>query len=276
MKRYVLVSIALMAIAADVAGAVDVVSCGQVVPAGEIGELTGALDCSSASSGSPAVVLGNRATLELHGNPLTAPPDGTGVACQGRKCTVEGPGWLLAAPFPQTSLAGVAAVKNVLVSGGGLEIYRNETGVLASDGTARLSGVTLRQNGTGVEAKVLKAEQIFVLNSERIGIEASKGVRGEAIEVRDSGWAGISTRTFKIDGFIAATNGFTGTTSGGAILATRRGVLRNSSISANEFNGVPLDLITGSPPTVIDTTCHHSAMLIDGAPSGTWGVCSLD
>jgi len=274
-KRYVLACVALIEIAAGAAGAVEVVSCGQVIAAGEVGTLSAALDCSTAPSGSRAVAMGNRATLQLQGNSITAPPDGIGVACDGRKCTIEGPGWLLAAPLPQTSLAGVVAAKNVVVSGG-LEIYRNQTGVLCVDGTARLSGLILRANGIGVDAKVVKAERIFVIDSERTGIAASRSVRGEAIEVRGSGWAGIATRGFKIDGLVATTNGYAGTTSGGAVLATRRGTLLNSLLSANAFNGVPLDLTTGRAPKLIDSSCEHSAMLLDGAPSGTWGVCSFD
>ena len=75
---------------------------------------------------------------------------------------------------------------------------------------------------------------------------------------------------------IATTNGFDGTTSGAGIVATKRGVLRNSLVDANMFAGVPLDVLTGKQPVLIETDCNTSAMLVSGAPSGTWGVCGLD
>jgi hypothetical protein len=260
----------------SVAFAVDVTSCGQVVAANEVGVLTGDLDCSAAAPGSIAVSLGNRATLQLDGNTIIASPAGVGVSCVSvRRCTVLGPGFILAAPPVNPTGIGIASDKNVTVEGS-IEIYRHTTGILAPEGRVTVSGVILRDNGDGIIAKTVKGESLFVLNSERAGIVAYKKVLGGPIEIRDSGWAGIQTMKFKIDGLSATTNGYDGTTSGGGVFATKRGVLRNSDVSANELDNAPADLVTGRRPVLIDSSCSASKMLVDGLPSGTWGVCVTD
>jgi hypothetical protein len=261
---------------AGAAFAVDVTTCGQVVAPTEVGELVGDLDCSGAATGSRAVVLGNRATLKLNGHTITAAPEGFGVSCEAvRRCTISGPGFILGAPPVNTPGVGIASDKNVSVEGS-IEIYRHAVGIKADDGKATLSGIILRNNGDGVVAKIVRGEGFFVLNSDRVGITAHKKVYGGPIEIRDSGWAGIETLKFKLDGLNATTNGFSGTTSGGGIMAERRGVLRNSHLSANAFNGAPVDVLTGKEPVMIDSDCSFSAMLVGGVPSGTWGVCTAD
>jgi hypothetical protein len=261
---------------ANAALAVDVTSCGQVIPANEVGSLTGDLDCSAAAAGSKAVSLGNRATLELNGNTIVAPEAGVGVSCDSvRRCTISGPGFVLGAPPAKTPGVGIASDGAVTVNGP-IQIYRNETGILAADGKVTISGAVLRNNGDGIIAKIVRGGGVFVLNSTRVGIKAAKKVQGGPYEIRDSGWAGIETMKFRIDGLSATSNGFAGTTSGGGVLATKRGVLRDSDVSANEFDGVPADLVTGRRPVLIDSSCSASAMLVGGLPSGTWGVCVTD
>jgi hypothetical protein len=275
MKASLFAILAAFAMASS-ARAVDVTACGQVVAPNDVGVLVDDLNCVGAPSGSKAVILGHRSTLRLDGNTITAPIAGTGVSCESaRRCSVIGPGWILGAPPFNPTGVGVASEKNVVVEGD-IEIYGHTTGILATEGRATVTDLILRNNGDGIIAKVVKGESVFVLNSERVGIIALKTVRGGPFEIRDSGWAGIETQKFKLEGSSLTSNGFDGTTSGGGILAQRRGVLYDSFVDANELNDVPLDVITGKEPILIDSNCHRSAMLVSGVPVGTWGVCGGD
>ena len=59
------VSLSLML--SSVAYGVDISTCGQIVDAGQVGEVVGDLDCK-AVSGSPAVTLKPASTLHLNGH----------------------------------------------------------------------------------------------------------------------------------------------------------------------------------------------------------------
>lgn len=79
----------LLAQPAAAAKIVDVITCGQVVPKGTIGVLTGDLDCSS--SDVEGVRLLNGAKLRLSGFTLTA--NRIGVLCENvAVCRISGPG----------------------------------------------------------------------------------------------------------------------------------------------------------------------------------------
>lgn len=272
------VLVALLAVAmGSAAGAVDVTSCGQVVPPQEVGNLIASLECSGAASGSTAVVLGDRSVLNMNGFAIVGPPFGTGISCDGAtRCTINGPGFVIGASPLDVAGVGIASEKNVTINGDAFEIYRNAVGVEAPNGLVKISDAVLRENGTGIVAKVVKAENLRVLFSERVGISAANKVSGKTMEILHNGWAGIETRSFRFDGLNATGNGSDGTTSGGAILATRRGVLRNSLLGGNSLDEVSVDIISGRAPRLIDSTCFNSAMLVDGLPTGTWGVCSAD
>jgi hypothetical protein len=69
--------------------AVDITSCGQSVPAREVGVLTADLVCDPGERG---VTLTLSSTLDLNGHDIVA-PDGWAVWCEpGRRCTVIGNG----------------------------------------------------------------------------------------------------------------------------------------------------------------------------------------
>ncbi len=145
-----------------------------------------------------------------------------------------------------------------------------------SRGQAAVSVDSTNHNGDGIVAKKVKGRDLFVRDSTRVGIVAAQGVRGEHIEVRNSGWAGIQTSKFVITGFFANSNGLSSTTIGGGIFATRRGLLIDSDVSANALAGVPADLVTGRSPLLVNSSCFASVVLTDVGPGGTWGVCVTD
>ncbi len=266
-------AVLVLGLIASAARAVDVTSCGQVVPANEVGTLTGSLDCSGAASGSKGVVLEQRASLALNGNSITSPPAGTSVSCDGTRCAVSGPGVLLS-PYINPGV-GISALKNVKVSGN-IEINGNTVGISATGGRVTASDTFLSNSGDGIVAKKVNGRDLFVRDSTRVGIVAAKGVRGEHIEVRNSGWAGIQTSKFVITRFSATSNGMASTTIGGGIFATRRGLLIDSDVSGNALAGAPADLVTGRSPLLVNSSCSASVVLTDSGPGGTWGVCVTD
>jgi hypothetical protein len=260
-------------VTARIAPAVDVTACGQVVPAGEVGSLVGDLNCLLAPSGSNAVVLQHRAHLQLNGNSILSPVDGACVSCAGTRCTVSGPGALLSNLL--TPGRGIVAVKHVTVDGS-LDIDSHSVGISAPEGRVTATDTVLSNNGDGVVAKKVKGTNLFVRDSTAVGITALAGIRGEHIELRDNGVAGIQTKRFKITELIASTNGMASTTVGGGIVATGRGILIDSLISANTLAGMSADVVTGRKPLLINSTCDASVVLTDTGPAGTWGVCSSD
>jgi hypothetical protein len=256
-----------------VAQAVDITTCGQMVPANQVGTLVANLDCSGAPTGSAAVSLSNRSRLEMGVHSITTPPGGLGIACTQVRCAVTGSGAILTPPLDPG--VGIYAVRNVTVSGG-IEIHGLRVGILANEGRVKASDVALSNNQDAVIAKKVKGTNVFIRDSDRVGIMAARGVRGTHFEIRDSGWAAIQTRSFKLTELIATTNGLASTSVGGAIIAPRGGILIDSLLSANALNGVPADIVTGRRPILINTSCNVSVRLIDDSPSGSWGVCSGD
>ena len=266
-------AILALVLIARTAQAVDVTACGQFVPSNQVGTLVASLDCSGAPSGSAAVSLGNRSRLEMGPYSIMTPPGGLGVACTQVRCAVTGSGAIVT-PVLDPGV-GIYAVKHVTVSGD-LEIAGMRVGILTNEGRVTASEVFLSNNQDAIIAKKMRGTNVFIRDSDRVGIIASRGVRGTHIEIRDSGWAGIQTRKFSVTELIATTNGQASTSVGGAIIATRGGVLIDSLLSANTLNGEPADLVTGRQPILINTSCDVSVRTIDGSPSGSWGVCSGD
>src|SRR5262249_8504299 len=78
-------SFVLFVLAATRAAAVDVTTCGQVIPPHEAGVLVADLDCSGQPARSDGVVLGTQSSLDLQGHSLVGPPHdmgpGSAVRC---------------------------------------------------------------------------------------------------------------------------------------------------------------------------------------------------
>src|SRR5207249_8114063 len=67
--------------------AIDILSCGEMVPAGDVGVLQADLTCSGVG-----VEVDEMATLQLNGHSITGASPG--VFCPHR-CTIQGPGELV-------------------------------------------------------------------------------------------------------------------------------------------------------------------------------------
>jgi hypothetical protein len=148
---------------------VAVTTCGQVVPKGAIGYLTGDLVCNGFTAAPGAIVLDTNATLDLRGFTLTTDDvfgvycgglteeDGGVKACGVKEGTITGPtghgviGRRVRASNLVITGAGVAGIAaNGPLKADGLNVSGcGEYGVLAD--TVRVSGSTFTGNGiTGV------------------------------------------------------------------------------------------------------------------------------
>ena len=309
-KSYSAASLLLSAMfAGSPAQAVDVVTCGQVVPAGEIGVLTGDLDCSATSSS--AVIVGVGATLDLKGYTLTGSPaagsvpeppylptaavfcdcgpfryhearDGSDVYRSGTTpCTV-------------TSSTGTGVIRGNIgivsersLYAANLLIQPGNEGInLGEDGKLRLENVTL-ENGAGdgisgvglhARAKTITLSNVSVVGFDGIGILASR-VRGLQIVVNDNGLVGMQAGNVKVFDLTANGNGALSDSGRGGGLYGGKLKLFTSEVTGNLFDGLPVDIFTWFRPKLFETTCGVSAYeenTGDGPPYATWGVCSGD
>jgi hypothetical protein len=240
------------------AHAVDVTSCGQVVPAGEVGNLVADLDCA----GTPvAVVLARNAGLEMGGFRLSGGfPGGNGVACEAGACLVNGPGRISGFDFGVTTMSGSA--RRLSVSG--VDFDGNSWGIRHEGrGLTSVTDVTIRDclNGAGVLVWRLRATNVRV---ERCinGFSVVTSVKGENVAATDNGNAGIAA------GGQAALRGVTARGNQIGINA-RLMRLTDSDSTGNPF----ADLLSGGRPRLTNTTCGTSRNYNTG---DTFGICQDD
>ena len=284
-------ALAVLLVLAGRAGAMDVTGCGQVVPAHDVGVLQIDLDCNGAARtctyyanipcssdadcnqtgpglcASQAVILGAGATLELNGHSIVADgAGGLGVWCAHPRfnvpCTIHGPGEISGGSI------GVGAYRIVIAD---VDVHDTNQGIVAPT-LVRATNVTADHNGLlGLYAGRLEATNVSASNNTDAGIFAPR-LRGMGITASNNGGPGLIVyRRFKITGLVADNNG------GGGIYSTGGGVLSDSMLSGNLYEGASLDLLTARLPHLRNTTCGKSAQLDEsGEPGPSWGVCSGD
>ena len=283
------------------ARAIDITACGQTVPDDETGLLQGDLDCNGGPrrcflNGSPcsvdadcpspsygscsqrAVVLGWLARLDLNGHVLVAEGDraaaingdpvGTAVMCLREEsllgeCTVRGPGQISGGRF--AVLASRLDIADV-------DVHDTIQGITASE---RMTATNVTANNNyfnGVFTYRLRASNLTASNNTVDGVVAGKRFVGTNIIVRNNGFSGLVATRFRISALVAEDNGSSGVYSLGT------GVLYDSVLSGNLYEGAGLDLLTHGRPRLIRSTCGFSARFADDSnePGAPWGVCSGD
>ena len=273
------------------AWAVDVTTCGQVVPENDVGVLQADLDCKGAPRTcsyyantpcvsddvcnhagvgrclSQAVILGKGATLQLNGHTIVADgSSGLGVWCAhpalNVRCTVQGPGEIVGGEI------GVGAYRLVIQD---VSIHGAHQGVVAPT-VVVATNVTADGNGLfGLYAGRLTATNVSASNNANAGIFSPR-IRGTGVTTNDNGEQGLVVyRRFKLTGLTAQNNG------AGGIYSTGGGLLIDSTVSGNLYEGASLDLLTAHRPVLRNSTCGASAQLDEtGEPGPSWGVCSGD
>ena len=259
------VSCGLVLVLSAPAAALDITACGQTVPAGETGVLTGDVGC--ALSDFVGVGLEEGATLELNGFRLGG-GDNIGVHCRHRSCMISGPGTIYGGDWIAVVLEdGVRlAVNDVTISGADVGILGGAT----PDSHTRVNATnTVIENSLqwALSASKLLAEGFTVTGTGQNSLYAvaTLSLRGTLIDVSNNDAVGIFTRKLKATNLTANGNTRVG-------VDARTIKLEDSTLTGNNAAGAGIDVRSLRKPRLINTTCGRSADN-DGA---TWAVCAND
>jgi hypothetical protein len=251
---------------APVAEAIDISSCDSEVSAGQVGVLTGDLDCSwDVEEGSYGVELGRNATLDMQGHTITGPQWAVSCPGPGGKCTVTSttgaPGTLIGAE------AGIWSPTSKVVASH-VQIIANEYGISNNPKTT-LADVTFMDNGFALTARSLKATDVTVTGHCNRGycMDLGKGTI-DGLVTADTG---ESATVLQVSGKMKVSNA-TMSGSPGQVAIFASGV----RITNSDVHGHGIDLAARSL-RVQNVTCDHSRRFgKDGFVIGNWGVCAGD
>ena len=286
-SRFALV-LTLVLLNASYACALDIMSCGQLVPPHTTGVLQIDLNCMpTASTDVPNWGFGleveKGATLDLMGHTLAVPGGGNfaGVLCN-EGCTV-------------TSSAGIGT----LTGPGGVTGEENQ-GIanLGKEGKVNISGLTISGFGQGIFGVRVQAANVTVSNNFR-GLRAFNAVL-DNVTANDNSDGGIvvedAPSRLRITNSTATGNTHFGIvlggTSGGSmnvaattitnngcagIVATERKRVR---LTNSTVTGQTIDVETATAPHLRNTVCGTSSHLVTDActdgVSNPWAVCVND
>jgi len=279
--------------------ALDITTCGTVVPKTEVGVLQADLDCG----GLDGVVLRRRATLDMNGHSISNAT--SAVSCdnggKGTRCKVTGPGSIDSSAFGVRTVGKTKlTISDVTVTGCEQGIYGESfrmtliaTNVEASDNVqygirsggarAKLTNVVANGNGqAGVYIFGGKAINVTANDNQWGFITAKRRFRGTDITTNDNTETGFrSFHSLRVAGLQSHGNGRGGLMhiSGGTTSSKKPIRLANASVTGNLFMGTPADIISVRTPKVDDVTCEYSwGFLDDGQPDllPPLGICSND
>lgn len=244
MRTMLLLVVVCLGLGGISAAALDVTSCGEIVPAGQAARLAADLDCPSGAG----IVLGDRARLYLDGHVLSGSPDSSNVVCQGPKCKIVGPGEIVGGNY------AVTGEGEVLVSEA--TIRDQIRGGIDGIASVRVRRVTM----TGIGFGHPSPSSSEVIRSGRL--------RGPYLEARNNA-GGISSTEYRLRHATITDNGGIGIGGPGF------GRLSRSTVTGNLGGalGVPIDVFGIQPPKLYNTVCDHSYNANNG---GDFGICQLD
>ena len=241
--RFVILSLML----SSAAYGVDISTCGQIVDAGQVGEVVGDLDCTTVS-GSPAVTLEPGSTLHLNGHAVAGGHLGV-FTDPGKKggplIRVEGPGEI-------AGMTSCAIWTQNKLSVSDLDLHDNGCGIMTvSNYPLTLEHVSITGiGGDGISfMDVLgngrvEGDEVTVTGNDGDGILTTDKIRLVDAIVRDNGGVGLES-IFK------------------AIRVLRGTIVHN-------HDG---DIVSFRRSKLFESTCTHSRDLRNG---GTFDICTLD
>lgn len=293
MTKWFASALAVLALAATAhaVDTVDITECGQVVLRGQTGVLQNDLTCGATvmrcrdypevvcnsfmdcpnrlGCNAAALFLARSATLDLNGHTITNDAQQFAIRCPYRgKCTVHG---------------GAVACP---ASSSGLGIWSGSR-VFARDlsFTGCLSGITAEKinatrvvasgGGTGFYGQHVRAYDVTATDNQSIGLAGVGTLRIRKARTERNGGGGVWARTYNIDGLESHDNGAAGLTTFVFQGRGGRGLVRNSSITQNAYQGAPMDILAPEPPRMDNVVCDWSGLWTDfNAPAGPGlGVC---
>lgn len=248
-------------LSARAALAVDVTSCSQVIPDGEIGVLQADLVCPAFSG----IGLGRGATLQLNGHTVAAEAavlGQVGIGCFRGKCRIEGPGTV--SGFKGAGIVGLTPskleVRGITVQGNGIGISGDKLRLVDLDITAN--------DDWGASGTKLEATNVASTNNGSEGL-GGYGVRLIDVTVSGNGANGVNCNRVTARNLTATGNTLYGVRS----VYHGNTKLTDSTVSGNGI----ADVGSQHRPKLVGTTCGTSRQLNDGgADLGTWGLCTDD
>jgi hypothetical protein len=232
--------LALLALLARAAVAVEITECRQVVPRGAVGELRHDLDCTAQPTwpfSAEGVRLERGATLQMNGFVIRGDGTGVGIGCFGagpqNRCEVNGPG----------AVSGFEAG----INGAGCKLV--------------LRGVLLEGNGDGVLAPLacdLDAENVNAVKNTRSGIMVMR-FRARQVIASDNGGVGVLASRIDARSLLAAGNGGEGVRQ--LTIGGRFGRLIDSTIITNGARAAGYDIAAAGRLRLRSVRCGRSARL---------------
>jgi len=282
----------------SLAGAVDVTTCDQLVPAGQVGEVLNDLDCNGGSGF--AVTLDHGATLHLNGHRLNGPTAGGAIVHALKSATIVGPGEIDTSPDGPCIRAPYGSL---VVDGGatGIDVHGCYDGIDVQH-SASIANVTVHDNTTiGIFASHLKATNVSSNGNHLLGLVADIDLKARNLVASGNLYGGINAGKVvslidsTIDGSgVYGVDGNNGgvslvnsvvSNSGGLGIRAKSVRLKDSSVTGTgavpDHNYPPnIDLDTLKKPGLHNSTCgkswgkrppHHPT-----GTAATWGVCTND
>jgi hypothetical protein len=228
------------------AAEVHITACGQVVPPHQVGVLD--VDLLNCPNPPGAVGVGDRATLWMNNHSINGPADAffpVGVRC-GASCTVLGPGDIGNVATAIFAGFGCAAdrcpppVGRVTVDG--ITVHDTSRDALSADLMVRATNVVLTRCAVGIRVPRVRGANITITDTDYVGIEGD--VRLRRLTIVGGPHQGIVGSVRLVDSIVTGHADY--------------------------------DLLTGTRPRLIRSTCGRSARLRQGVSIGSWNVCTDD
>lgn len=292
MTQWLATAVAILSFSAT-AYAIDITTCGQLVPRRQTGVLQTDLncgetvkrcfdavdivcnvdaDCPSVNGCKPAgVFLERGAKLDLNGHTLTYDGSFAAVQCRFKGRFTVGNGTLRCVTLPT---AGVYTGRGSIYAHD-LAVENCTNGIEAIGGRVYATGVTATGNMFGLYANHLRIVNVTASGNLQGGVGAIRTLRAMNLRTDNNTGPGADTRHFRIDGFESHGN------TGAGLLSRRisanrpgfRGRLSNANVTGNFYEGAPMDILATRAPFTENVTCEWSAMESDPAGPGL-GICS--
>lgn len=270
-----LVTLALLC--AGRALALDITTCGQTVPAGQVGELQNDLLCSTAT---PAVNLESGTALHLNGHTITGGSSGVYGPLEGH-FDVRGPGTI-----SDADVAGIAVGANASATISALTVqgcYFGIYGDLSLGSRSRVKAVDVIASGNtylGIHATKLRLRNVDasgnpgiagILGTRISGVDVTASDNGTPPATNGSGHGVVGSGAVRLRNLIA-----TGNNQAGVLSVGRRLVLADATVTGNNGElGAGVDVQSATLPRLRDVTCGLSDRY--GTPGvQPWGVCAGD
>lgn len=252
------ISLALVALLATPALAVDITAPGQTVPKHKKGVVQADLVCAPGEG----LALENGATLDLNGHTLDGcDVNGIAGATERIRISVRGPGQIRNAGIGFS--AGTLRVRDVVVQDAPGRGISGASGVNGGPSTLQLNGVTVTGSaGAGIEATRVFARDVTVSGGGEQGIVGWRSVSGSNVVLTGNQEGVFSAVDIRLRDSQVTGN-------------TTFGVIANLTVAiiGSTVNGNGTDLASQILPRVKRSTCETSLNMQTQLP---WGVCSAD